>query len=190
MGFVRNAKRPGSAERAALDTAQRQQQLAQQMSETGTPFREAVTPQLLAILRGESPSLMSAFGPIRQSLESQYGRARENILENTPLRGGQLGQSLAGLEMGRASDVFGLESSIRQNAFNQALQAGFQLPQAASNILGNAAGTFSNLGALQSQRNTAGQQGAGQFLGKLLSLGKKAPQAGSIFGPSRSSGEG
>lgn len=153
MGFIRNAKRPGSAERAAIASAQQQQGLGQQL-------QGEITSQLLAILRGESPSMMAAFGPIRQTLESQFGRARENILGNTPIRGGQLGQSLANLEMSRASDIFGLESGIRRDAFNQALSAGFQLPQAAI-------GNFTNLAQLQSQRSMMGQQGAGQKAGQM-----------------------
>ena len=72
----------------------------------------------------------------RQDLESQYRNARQDILNQIPVRGGQLNDSLTNLALQRADSIGNLRANIasqielplRTQLFGQALGIGFGQP--------------------------------------------------------------
>ena len=100
------------------------------------------------------PAYQSAFALGKDSLEGQYGQARENILGNLP-PGGQLLNELASLERGRAETVgqlpFTVGVDLAQDMLNKAYQVAFGMPTTGIQATGSAAG-------LATDRLLAGQQ--------------------------------
>ena len=80
------------------------------------PLRAATAGTLFDVLTGGRNSNLRVFAPERETVESQFGRARDNML-NTGVRGGELNTSLANLNMARAQTLGGLEADVRKNAF-------------------------------------------------------------------------
>lgn len=89
-----------------------------------SPLRSLTVGNLVPVLAGERTDNLRVFAPEREALESQFGRARENIIA-TGSRGGMLNRNLADLEIARAQAVGGLESDVRRRAFEDSLRIGF-----------------------------------------------------------------
>ena len=168
--FTRPFTSKGREERASAreaDATQRLEEIARQIFNQTAPLRGQTVDALSRVLAGQRPSSLRVFAPEREALESQFRRARENVLSTTPTRGGQLNRSLVDLEIARAMGVSGLESDIRRTAFTQALGTGFGIPAVSIAGLGSAAGLF---GATAS-RSLQETQGKNQSIGTLAGIG-------------------
>lgn len=109
------------------------------------------------------------FASLKNSVDSQFRKARENTLGTTPA-GGSLTAALSGLEGTRANamtqGIGDLAKSEMDRAFG--LATGI-LPQTTSG-LGAAAGIQSNLFAQQQAQNAQAKQGAGAGLGMIMAM--------------------
>ena len=111
----------------------------------------------------------------RDVLESQFGRARENILAGSPARGGALNTSLANLESQRALGVTGLvQSQQQQQIENMFRTAGVATGQTQLSLggLGQAGGTLAAAGAASQQAQAQMLGGLGTGLGFMIGSGK------------------
>src|SRR5688572_7656324 len=138
-----------------------------------SPLRSVTTANLLDVLTGGSNPNLGFAAPTREAIESQFGRARENIIQTTPNQGGQLNRSLADLEIARAQSVGGLEADTRRKAFEDSLRIGFGVaPQTVLPTFAGSANTLATLAGQGAQQAAAGGAGLGQItaLGALMSM--------------------
>jgi hypothetical protein len=172
--------RSNKASNQASDAANLQAQIAAQLFNEASPLRGANLNELAQFAQtGQLPTaLRTGLDPLyatgREGLESQYNVARENLLSQTPSRGGQLNRQLAELERARASSVGRLQSDIlgqyelplRSQLFNLGVNTGLGQSTQGLQGLGTSAQNFMGLA------NTAAQQygQAGQSAGGLLAL--------------------
>jgi len=116
-------------------------------------------------------SLFGPTAPERETLESQFTNARENILSRTPTRGGQLNETLADLETDRARAVTGLDVAASREALALGQGVAFGAPAQAISGLGGAASQFGVAATRGAQASAAAGQGAGSLVGTLGSAG-------------------
>ena len=151
----------------------RQTETAQGIISQTDPLRQITAASLFNTLSGNRDPNLRVFAPEREALEGQFSQARNAIIQNTPNQGGQLNKSLSDLEVARAQSVAGLQSNVRQKAFEDALRTGYGIaPQTVFPAFQGASNTLlalSNQGAAQ---QASGGAGLGQItaLGALLSL--------------------
>ena len=110
------------------------------------------------------------FGALKTGAESQFGRARENILSTIP-RGGQLLDALSGLETDKARFMTGAIGGLAQDELNRALQLLGIGDSSAFGGTTNAANLLTQLQAAQAQRRSAADQALGSGIGTLLGIG-------------------
>ena len=137
------------------------------------PLRSATAATLFDVLTGGRNENLRVFAPEREAIESQFGRARENIIATTPARGGQLNRTLADVEIARAQSVSGLESDVRKRAFEDALRIGFQVaPATVFPSFQGATSTLATLAGQGAELQAAGGAGLGQVaaVGALLAM--------------------
>lgn len=178
--------------------SQTQAALAQQLFQESTPLRQLI----IGAPPGVDPSTIPGFPPglqpttpggatpgllqnllmnppnvpfERDVLESQFGRAREDILSGIPARGGQLTTALADLSSQRALGVTGLaqaqEQQRIQNLFNVAGLTTGQT-QVALGGLGQAGSTLAAAGAARQQGQLGALGGLGAGIGTMIGAGK------------------
>ncbi len=151
--------------------------LIQKLLAQTQPLRDQTTRTLSSVLSGAPASSLPAYAPNRAALEGQYNQAKTAILGRTP-RGGALFKQLADLEGKRAGAVTGLESDVRNNAMNQALQIGYQGLPSLLSAEANTSNQLANSQRFQwemdqakknvERQNIAGlAQGGGALLGLL-----------------------
>jgi hypothetical protein len=127
------------------------------------------------------PTYAPLFGLQKQSLESQYQQARNNILASTPT-GGNLAGALGNLENSRASTMGAmpaeLSSGILGNMLDKAYGAAFNTPTQTLSGLGSAAGSYGSRAAAALASSAADQQSTYGLLGGVGSaLGNVAGKA-------------
>lgn len=163
--------------RQANEPAQIQAQLSQQLFQQSDPLRSfLLTGQgqptgPLADLLTQTPSNVFERGV----LESQFGRARENILAGAPARGGQLAASLADLESQRALGVTGLAQAQQQRQIENIFRVFGGVTgtgQVALGGLGQAGSTLAAAGAAQQQSRLGLLGGLGTGIGMAIGAGK------------------
>ena len=116
---------------------------------------------------GAGAELFGPSGPEREVLESQFGRARENILAGGS-RGGLLREQLAGADIARARGVADITGRGRERALRFASGIGFEGPSLtnAGSQLGMAGQSLAQMaGAQEAQQSQLGM-GAGQLAGQ------------------------
>lgn len=137
-----------------------------------SPLRSLTAGNLAAVLGGGRTDQLRVFAPEREALESQFGRARDNLIGGgTP--GGQMNRSLADLEIARAQSVAGLESDVRRRAFEDSLRIGFgAAPQSVFPTFAGAGNALANLAGQGAAQASAGGAGLGQIagLGALMAM--------------------
>ena len=135
------------------------------------PAQAAVGPQ---VMQGFGENQLFSKEPdayARDTLEKQFGQAKNQILNNAPVRGGRLAQAMTGLAKDRAMGVSGLYAQkgaeARGNLLNM-LPAIF--PNAGANQAGmqNLAGLDANRRSLQARMTDQGQKDMGAGIGGLL----------------------
>ncbi|MBI3937144.1 MAG: hypothetical protein HY323_09220 [Betaproteobacteria bacterium] len=127
-----------------------------------------------SILRGERPSTLKVFAPERETLEAQFGRARENVIGTTPARGGLLTRMLGDLETERARAVTGLESDVRKAAFPMAASLAFGAPLSALPGISAAGAQFGDLAERLAQEQAGFGRTVGQTAAKIGMMAAKA----------------
>ena len=151
-----------------------------------SPLRSLTAGNLAAVLTGGRTDMLRVMAPEREALETQFGRARENIVAGGT-RGGMLDRNLADLDVARAQSVTGLESDVRRRAFEDALRIGYgAAPSVAFPAFSGASASLANLANAGAAQQAAGGAGLGNLagLGALLAL----KQGGRGGGTSRVSG--
>lgn len=140
--------------------------------------RRGIFPQFLET--GELPAALDLdlpFGAVREGLEDQFSVARQNIINRTPARGGQLSELLAENEQQRAQAIgtIGLdqafaEANIRQGLFTQGFNTAFGFPSVSLAGLGSAAGSFSAAANRAAQQQLAREEQAFSNIGLIAGL--------------------
>jgi len=105
--------------------------------------------------------------PSKSALESQYGRARENVLGNMP-SGGALQQQLTNLEMGRAQGLGDISKSIAEDEYNKIYSAAMGAPQVSIGGMSQLAATRAGENIAEQQMKGGAKQGMGAGAGMLL----------------------
>lgn len=167
---IYNSNRQIDALNQASNISGDQNALARSLFMQTQPLRTGTMGTLMQVLQGGNPLNMRVFAPARETLEAQYGNARQNILNTIPMRGGQLNSSLRDLEISRASSLGDMEATLRQNAFNQALGTGFGAPPTALAGMGGAANNLANVGGTQAGIANSKNSSLGSMAG-LAALG-------------------
>lgn len=132
-----------------------------------SPLRSITAANLIDVLSGGRTSNLQVFAPEREAIESQFGRARGNLIAGGQ-PGGQLNRSMADLNIARAQSVSGLEADVRRRAFEDALRIGYGAAPAA--VFPAFQGSQGALLGLASQGANQ-QAGAGAGLGSIAGLG-------------------
>ena len=101
-----------------------------------------------------------AFAPMKQTIESQYQNAEDNIMGQTA-PGGQLRDLLAQNEMSRAGSFGAVSGDIMQDMLNKAYGASFNAPQAA--LAGLQTGQYGEMFGQQQNQQMWGD--IGNFVG-------------------------
>lgn len=168
MGFLKpnayKAKEPESSKTLA--------QLSEQLYGQTDPVRQALIDQASQFLSGGFDlSSLPQYAALKNAVESQYGRARENVLGSVA-GGGSLSDALADVEIGRAGSLVQGIGGIAndQLALAQSLATGSPL-SASFGGLGQAAGIQGSLANANAQRNTQlkmqHKETAGQIAGSI-----------------------
>ena len=157
--------------RGARETSEEQARIARELFGQTAGLRTGTLSTLEALLRGERPATMRVFAPEREAIESQFGRARENIISGTPARGGLMSRLLADVETERAQALGAQEAGVRREGFEQALRLGWGAPGTALSGLGSAAASFGGLFQSQAQLEAAEQGAKGEARGSAAMLG-------------------
>lgn len=137
------------------------------LGETALTRRLVLAP-IESTLLGLRPTQLPVFAPARDALEQQFTRARQNVIANAPVRGGQLNRSLVDLEGQRAQAVAGVESDLAKTLYQTGAQIGFQVPGVALGGMGSAAQSLANLSQQATQRETGKGAGIGGLFGNVL----------------------
>ena len=141
-----------------------------------SPLRSLTAGNIAAVLGGGRTDQLRVFAPEREALETQFGRARENVVAGGS-RGGMLDRTLSDLDVARAQSVAGLESDVRRRAFEDALRIGFGAAPAASfPAFAGASNALANLAGQGAQQQAAGGAGLGNAAGLAALLALKGQQ--------------
>lgn len=204
-----SASQAGSgAESGMYEATQQQKKIAElqrkiyEKSEAeAEPFRRAIYPQLLDIIKsgGTDASKLTntpMYGAMRSPLEDQYARARESL--GSTQGGGALARALAQLETQRAESVGRIPGQLYETARQEGMGlAGLNL-QAGPQSLASAGGAYQNLAGMYGQQQQMANQQLGQAgsaLGQVLYgqylKGQSTPQSyGNTGGANYWSGQG
>ncbi len=163
-----------TANEAAGLAAQAQTDLAQQLIDQSDPTRQALFDDAQGFLEGgRDVTSLPEFAAFKGSAESQFGRARDSIIANTP-EGGGLTAALAQLEGQKAGNQAGFTGALASDEIQRALQlATFGAAQGSQGL--SSAGFLQGQRAqAESQANAGKSQGLGQAAGTAAAIGLKA----------------
>lgn len=171
-GIIQGKKAQDQATKALRDILGQQTSDARGiMAQTG-PLRSITATNLAEVLGGGRTQDLRVFAPEREAIEGQFTQARNNLLA-TGERGGQLNSQLNQLNVARAQSVSGLESNVRQKAFEDALRIGYGVaPSVSFPAFQGASNTLSGLAGMGQQQQAAGGAGLGSVaaLGALMTM--------------------
>lgn len=154
------------------------------------PLQGQVTPQVQAgfaenDLFGKTPDPYA-----RDTMEKQFGQAKNQLLNSAPVRGGRLAREMTNLQSDRAMGVSGLYAQKGQEARGNLLN---MLPSIFPNAGANQAG-MQNLAQMDASRrtqqaglNAQGQQSMGSGISGLLTAPLSSTGGGSGGGGSTTS---
>lgn len=181
--------------------AELQKKVYEKSEAEAEPFRRAIYPQLLDIIKsgGTDASKLTntpMYGAMRSPLEDQYARARESL--GSTQGGGALARALAQLETQRAESVGRIPGQLYESAVQQGmplaginLQAGPASLESAGQGFRQIAGMYGGL--YQQAQQNLGQAGSalGQALYGQYLKGQSTPQSyGNTGGANYWSGQG
>ena len=113
------------------------------------------------------PSSTPMYGAGKYALESQYGVAKENIMENLP-QGGVLLDALANAEISKAGDMATMMGGISQDVYNKAYGMATGAPQTAVAGLSPLASAEASAQATEDAAKTGAKADAGTAMAILL----------------------
>lgn len=132
------------------------QELPQMLSTASTP---AAAPDIFAT---------PGYDFLKDTVEKQYGQARENALATTA-PGGGLARVLSQIEMGRADSMISGKSNLYDTEMNRAFSLATGTPLTTStSALGTAGNIQAQIAMANSQQNAAAKQGIGMGAGMML----------------------
>ena len=142
--------------------------VARQLFAETDPLRKGLISQSEDFLKGNRDVYGTpAYGALKQGAESQYGRARQNILQNTP-GGGALTSALAGNEYAKAGTLTQGAGALYGDELNRATSLATGAPlTGALGGLGTAGSIQAQLAQAQATQNAASKQALGQGAGAL-----------------------
>jgi hypothetical protein len=151
--------------------------LANTLFQETAPTRNLLEGSLNQFLStGVTPTLFSpVYAAGKDAIEKQYGVAKDQLMSGSP-KGGTVGDALAQLESGRASDLVNLKSGIASDLFSKAYGMAYSTPQTSIAGLSGAGQSFATQQAAQSA--SAGNAKSGKAGG----LGMLGQGAGSMLG--------
>jgi len=159
-----------SADDAAGQAAQAQAKLANQLVSETAPIRRNLIGDANQFLQGgHDVTQLPEFAAFKGSSEAQFGRARDNIIANTP-EGGGLSSALGNLELGRAGNQANFTGALAGDEVNRALQlATFGTAQGSAGLAG-ASATAAGRAQAEAAQNAGKASGAGQAAGSAAAL--------------------
>lgn len=143
----------------------------------GTPIRQAITPSVLQTLGGPGVFQTELPGVNRDTIEKQFAQAKSSIMNDAPVRGGQLAHSLVDLNTNRAFSVADATNQQRQLGIQRALglvPAALPGADAQMNTLANIGRNETQANMQNAQQQAASQQAKGQGMGQLAGTALKA----------------
>lgn len=143
--------------------------IAKKMYWSTYPSRVSMLNSFNKFMRGGN--IADAYSPVynaeRSALESGYGQARSNIIASLP-RGGQLQDTLANLEVGRANQLGQLRGDLAMDMYNKIYGAVMGVPQQTASTL---ASIGSSVGNRELASDVADQNSQNTLYGLLGNLG-------------------
>ena len=137
-----------------------QQRIAEQLFKDTDPLRRNLIGRSESFLENPQDIFGTpGFAALKDVTESQFGRARDNTIANTPAGGG-LTQALGDLERGRASDL--VAGTARLNDVEIA-----RAQQLATGTTGQSLAALGSSGAIQAQREGSNNAAKGGAIGGL-----------------------
>lgn len=172
----------GAKIKASPAEVQQAANLKFQLENVQKPIVGATIGPAIGALSGAFDTSLSA--PERETIEGQFGQARENIIGQSGARGGMLQKQLVGLDTARAQDVSSAINQAKQRGTERALTL---LPSAFPGASSTMAAQ-GNLARLGNERNVASAQQAAEGqrslfsgIGGLLGLGLGGGGGGGIY---------
>lgn len=141
--------------------------LSQQLFQETDPLRTSLIGRSADFLNGGDVTNSPQFGSLKNAVDSQFTRARDNTIARTA-PGGALTDALTGLEGTRASTMAQGIGGLQENELSRALGLATGSAPTALGGLGNAANAQAQAIAAQQAQQGAMKQGAGQGLGTLF----------------------
>jgi len=146
-----------------------QQRIAEELFSQTDPLRRGMIGRSTNFIRDPNDVFnLPGYAAVKDTTESQYGRARDSIIANTP-EGGALTSALVDLERNRASDLVRGTAQLNDAELARAMTL-------ATGTTGQSLAGLGSAGAIQAQReasDTAGKTGMASAL---------ATGAGAYFG--------
>ena len=155
------------ADRAAGQAQLEQSELARQLFRQSDPTRRELFRQSEDFLSGDfDVSASPVFGAGKQTIEDQFGRAREGVIAGTP-EGGQLTAALAELEGDRAGSLTQFTGQLAESEKNLAAQLATGGTAGGGAILGSAGQLAQSRAAAEAAENAGKSSGSGQAAGAI-----------------------
>jgi len=130
-----------------------------QLLSTAAPAAPAAAPDIFAT---------PGYDFLKNTVEKQYGQARENALATTA-PGGGLARVLSQIEMGRADSMIAGKSNLYDTEMNRAFSLATGTPLTTStSALGTAGNIQAQIAMANAQQNAAAKQGIGMGTGMML----------------------
>ena len=163
-----------SAQKSAGRAAEAQSDLAQQLISQSDPTRNLLFKSANDFLRGGNVFDLPQFAAVKDSVESQFSRARDSVIGNTATGGG-LTDALASLEGDRASALAEGAGALADSETNRALQLatfgaaqGTQGLQGAGAVQASRAGTEANQNAAKMGLTASIHSDMADFAGEAM----------------------
>lgn len=165
--MLSNGKDGGGSGPTSNPAADAQSRIAEALWNETSPLRKLFLDRGNAFLTGGLDVTQSPmFGNLKNAVETQFGRAKQNVLETSPVGGG-LTSALAALEAQKASTMTSGISGIAEGELSRAFGMASGAPGQALAGLGSAASIQGALASANAARAASAKQGMGQGLGML-----------------------
>jgi len=148
---------------------QTQQRIAEELFSQTDPLRRGVIDRSESFVSNPNDVFnLPGYAAVKDTTESQYGRARDSVIANTP-EGGALTSALGDLERNRASDLVQGTARLNDSELSRAMTL-------ATGSTGQSLAALGSAGAIQAQRE------ASDDAGKAAKTGAVGQGAGAYFG--------
>lgn len=161
-----SSKGGGRDSKRASRSADTLSKIALDLYNQSSPVRQGLLDRSNAFLAGNLDVTASPlFGSVKDAIQSQFARAKENVLANTA-SGGALTSALSDLESNKASSMASAMGGLASDELSRAYGLATGGAQMSQSGLASAGGIQSQLAANQAQVQAAGKQAAGEGIGR------------------------